>query len=167
MSNYVLVTYATRTRSTAEVAEVISEVLKARGFVVDVKPVKEKPSLDGYRGVILGSAIRMGRWLPEMTEFIRDNQAKLNEVPTAIFTVHMLNTGKGSVNHDAQRAYTVPVRKMLDPVDEAFFAGKLDPSKLSFLDRVLTKIMVDDQGLRVGDLRDWEKIGIWAKKVAV
>jgi len=60
MSNRILVTYATRTRSTAEVAKVISEVLTTRGFVVDLKPVKEKPSLDGYRGVILGSAIRMG-----------------------------------------------------------------------------------------------------------
>ena len=93
MSNRVLVTYATRTRSTAEVAKAISEVLTTRGFAVDVKPVKEKPSLDGYHGVILGSAIRMGAWLPEMIKFIRDNQAKLNEVPTAIFTVHMLNTG--------------------------------------------------------------------------
>jgi menaquinone-dependent protoporphyrinogen oxidase len=167
MSNRVLVTYATRTRSTAEVATVISDVLTTRGFTVQVKPVKEKPSLEGYHGVILGSAIRMGGWLPEMLEFIRINQAKLNEVPTAIFTVHILNTGKGSANHDAQRAYTVPVRKMLNPVDEAFFAGNLDLSKLSFLDGVLTKIMVDDQGLKVGDLRDWEKIRAWAKEVSV
>ena len=167
MSNRILVTYATRTRSTAEVAKVISEVLTTRGFVVDLKPVKEKPSLDGYRGVILGSAIRMGGWLPEMTEFIRDNQAKLNEVPTAIFTVHMLNTGNDSANHDAQRAYTRPIRKMLHPVDEAFFAGNLDISQLSLPDRVLTKIMVDDQDLKVGDLRDWEKIRAWAKEVSV
>ena len=47
MSNRVLVTYATRTSSTAEVADAISEVLTARGFAVDVKPVKAKPSLEG------------------------------------------------------------------------------------------------------------------------
>ena len=167
MSNRVLVTYATRTRSTAEVAKAISEVLTTRGFAVDVKPVKEKPSLDGYHGVILGSAIRMGAWLPEMIKFIRDNQAKLNEVPTAIFTVHMLNTGNDSANHDAQRAYTLPVHKMLHPVDEAFFAGNLDISKLSLPDRVLTKIMANDQDLKVGDLRDWNKIRAWAREVSI
>jgi menaquinone-dependent protoporphyrinogen oxidase len=167
MSNRILVTYATRTRSTAEIAEAISEVLTTRGFTVDVKPVKEKPSLEGYHGVILGSAIRMSAWLPEMIEFIRDNQAKLSKVPTAIFTVHMLNTGNDGTTHDALRAYTLPVRKMLHPVDEAFFAGKLDISKLSLLDRVLTKVMVDDQGLKVGDLRDWNKIRAWAKEVSV
>ena len=167
MHNRILVIYATRTRSTAEVAEVISEVLTTRGFVVDMKPVKEKPSLDGYHGVILGSAIRMGTWLPEMIKFIWDNQAKLNEIPTAIFTVHMLNTGSDRANHDAQRAYTLPVREMLHPVEEAFFAGNLDISKLSLPDRVLTKIMANDQDLKVGDLREWNRIRAWAKEVSI
>jgi len=44
MSNRILVTYATRTRSTAEVADVISAVLARHGFDVDVKSVKEKPT---------------------------------------------------------------------------------------------------------------------------
>jgi menaquinone-dependent protoporphyrinogen IX oxidase len=55
----------------------------------------------------------------------------------------------------------------LHPVDEAFFAGNLDISKLSLIDRVLTKVMVDDQDLKVGDLRDWEKIRAWAREVSV
>src|SRR6188474_3367301 len=110
MSNRVLLTYATRTRSTAEVADVISAVLARHGFDVDVKSVKEKPSLEGYHEVILGSAIRMGEWLPEMLEFIRTNQAKLSQIPTAIFTVQMLNTGKDNASRGAKNAYTIPVR---------------------------------------------------------
>ena len=42
--------------------------------------------------VVLGSPIRMGGWLPEMLEFIRLNQTRLNQIPTAFFTVHMHNT---------------------------------------------------------------------------
>ena len=43
MDNRILVTYATRAGSTAEVAAAIAETLAARGYAVDVKPVKEKP----------------------------------------------------------------------------------------------------------------------------
>jgi len=167
MSNRILVAYATRTRSTAEVADVISEVLTARGYAVDVKPVKEKPSLDGYHGVILGSAIRMSAWLPEMLDFIRINQAKLNQIPTAIFTVHMLNTGKDNDSRAAKDAYTTPIRKLIKPVDEAFFVGKIDLAKLSFPDRVLTRLMVGEAGPKVGDFREWDDIRAWAKEVSV
>lgn len=163
MSNRILVTYASRTGSTAEVADAISSVLSSRGFAVDVKPVKEKPSLEGYHGVILGSAIRMGEWLPEMLEFIRTNQMALNQTPTAIFTVHMFNTGPDPASHAARKAYTLPVRKMLTPVDEAFFAGKMDPSRLSLADRVLSRLVAVDAGQKVGDFRDWDQIRGWAE----
>ena len=167
MSNRVLLTYATRTSSTTEVAEAISEVLANRGFAVDVKPVRQKPSLNGYHAVILGSAIRMGAWLPEMLEFIRTNQAQLNQIPTAIFTVHILNTDKDDASRTAKNTYTAPVRKMITPVDEAFFAGSIDLDKLSFLDRVLTRLMVGEASPKVGDYREWEKIRDWAKQVSV
>ena len=167
MSNRILVTYATRTRSTADVADAISEVLTARGFAVDVKPVKVKPSIEGYRGVILGSAIRMGSWLPEMLEFIRKNRAQLNQIPTAIFTMHILNVGKDNASRAARNAYTTPVRKMIAPVDEAFFAGSIDLAKLSFPDRVLTRLMVGDDSPKVGDFREWDKVRAWAKEVSI
>ena len=75
MNNRILITYATRTGSTAEVADAIGEVLASRGFVVDIKPMKEKPSLDRYNAVVLGSAIRLGSWLTESLDFIKENQA--------------------------------------------------------------------------------------------
>jgi len=167
MRNHILVTYATRTRSTNEVADVIGEGLATRGFVVDVKPVKENPSLEGYHGAILGSAIRMGSWLPEMFEFVRKNQAQLNQMPTAIFTMHILNVGKDKASRAARNAYTTPVRKMITPVDEAFFAGSIDLAKLSFPDRILTRLMVGDDSPKVGDFREWDKVRAWAKEVSM
>jgi hypothetical protein len=67
MKKRILVAYATRAGSTAEIAQAIAETLTARGYAVDVRPVKEKPSLDGCAAVVLGSAVRMGAWLPEAT----------------------------------------------------------------------------------------------------
>ena len=158
MSNRILVTFAGRIGSTAEVAKTINEVLTTRGYSVDLKSVKEKPYMEGYRAVIMGSAIRMGRWLPEMLEFIKTNQKTLNQIPTAIFTVHMFNRGTDDVSLNARKAYTVPVWEMLTPVHEAFFAGKMDPEKLSLGDRVLSRMVAGDEGQKVGDFRDWNQV---------
>lgn len=167
MGNRILIAYATRTGSTAEVAKVISQVLTARGFTPTLKLVKEKTSIEGYNAVVLGSPIRMGVWLPEMLEFIGSNQAELNRIPTALFTVHILNAGNDDASRAARKAYTDPLRKMITPVDEAFFAGAIDFDKLSFLNRARTRLMVGDSGLKIGDFREWDKVRAWAKDISI
>ena len=165
MHNRILVTYATRAGSTAEIAETIGEVLAARGFVVDVKPMKEAPPLKNYSAVILGSATRMGSWLTEAVEFVKNNQASLIHIPTAIFTVHVLNTGNDEACRAARQAYAEAVLQLITPKAEAFFAGKIDLEKLSFADRVITKMIAGDEGPKVGDFRDWDDVNDWAKMV--
>ncbi len=167
MSNRILITYATRTGSTAEVANAISKVLTARGFDPVRKTVIENPQIEGYHAVVMGSAIRMGGWLPEMLEFIRNNQTKLSQIPTAIFTVHIYNTRNDDASRAARKAYTIPVWKMLTPVHEAFFAGKINPAKLSLLNRVLARIGTGDSGPKIGDYRDWDRIRTWAETIFV
>lgn len=163
MTDRILVTYATRAGSTVEVAAAIGEALSGRGFSVDVKPVKEKPPVEGYQAVVIGSAIRMGNWLPAAVNFIKDNQAQLSRVPTAFFTVHMLNRGEDEASRQARQAYTATVRQILAPVDEAFFSGKMDYSRLSFLDRTIAKAVEKQTDSRAGDFRDWGKIRAWAQ----
>jgi len=165
MNNHILITYATRTGSTAEVAEAISQVLVVRGFIVDVKPVKDNPSLVGYSAVIIGSATRMGSWLTEAVEFVKNNQAALNYIPTAIFTVHMLNRDDDEASSTARHEYTNAVRQLITPESEAFFAGKLDFEKLSFVDRVITKMVAGETGPKVGDFRDWDEINNWSRTI--
>ena len=68
MSNRILLTHATRTSSTAEVADVISEVLTSRGFAVDVRDAPVVPD-DGdvprlpLPGLCLGTRPLCGRRL--------------------------------------------------------------------------------------------------------
>jgi menaquinone-dependent protoporphyrinogen oxidase len=164
MSKKILITYATKAGSTVEVAAFIGESLSKRGFAVDVKPVSEKPALDGYQAVLMGSAIRMGSWLPEAVDFVRQNQTTLNQLPTSIFTVHMLNTGDDETSRTARQAYTAPVRELLPSVDEVFFKGKLDPKTLSFFDRLIAKA-VETPDNPPGDFRDWNLIGGWSQSI--
>ena len=164
MSKKILITYATKAGSTVEIAAVIGETLSKRGFAVDVKPVSENPSLDGYQAVLMGSAIRMGSWLPEAVDFVRQNQTALNQLPTSIFTVHMLNYRDDETSRAARQAYTAPVRELLPSVDEVFLRGKLDYKTLSFFDRMIAKAVANPND-PPGDFRDWNQIRDWSQSI--
>jgi menaquinone-dependent protoporphyrinogen oxidase len=161
MNNRILVTYATRAGSTAEIAAAIGKSLSERGFTVDVKPVKDKPSLNGYQAVIMGSAIRMGNWLPEALDFVKANQSTLKALPVALYTVHMLNTGDDETSRSARLAYLNNVRSLLNSAEEVYFTGKMDFSRLSFLDRFIANMVKAVES----DQRDWEKIKQWSNTI--
>ncbi len=163
MDKPVLVTYATRAGSTAEIAAAIGETLAARGFRVEVKPVKEKPSVSEYQAVILGSAIRIGNWLPEMVNFVKANQHALNQMPVALFTVHMLNTGEDETSRAAREAYTAPIRALLPNAPQVFFTGLMDFSRLSLLDRFISRMVKAVEA----DRRDWDAIRRWAEQLPI
>ncbi len=162
MSERVLIAYASRCGSTAEVAEAIAQELTAQGQLVDVRGVRELPDLDGYRAVLVGSAVRFGKWLPEAVRFIERNRTLLSRVPTAFFTVHALALDDSPASQRERHAYLEPVRGLVVPRHEAFFAGEIDPARLSFAERWLARFVRAPEG----DLRDWERIRSWARQIA-
>ncbi len=52
----ILVAYATRAGSTAQIAQKIGQILAAQGAAVDVLPLKNVTDLNAYRAAVLGSA---------------------------------------------------------------------------------------------------------------
>jgi menaquinone-dependent protoporphyrinogen IX oxidase len=66
----VLVTYASKHGSTQEVAERIASSLNQHGVQAEVRPMNRVDELDGYDGVLIGSAIYIGRWMKEATQFV-------------------------------------------------------------------------------------------------
>lgn len=157
-----LIAYASKCGSTGEVADAIANVLCDQGVDVDVKLAKEITSLDGYNRVIIGSAIRMGGWLSDATNFVKAQQATLAQLPTVIFSVHTGNVGDDEASRQARTAYTAPVHQLITPQAEAFFAGKMELARLSFLDRMIIKAMKGQDE----DLRDWDAIRAWAGEIA-
>ena len=161
MSN-VLVAYASRYGSTAEVAQAIAKELCGRGQTVTVCAVEDVTDLSVYDAVVIGSAIRMGRWLPAATNFVQTNQATLRSMPTAFFTVHMLATDESEASRQQRTSYTAVERSVVQPSAEAFFAGVIDPQKLNLMERVMVKMVKSP----TGDLRNWRAIRSWADDVA-
>lgn len=160
MNQKVLIAYATRAGSTAEVANEIADVLTARGLAVDVIPVGKVKDLAAYRAVVLGSAIRAGKWQPEAVKFVARHKDVLGKMPAAYFTVCL--TAKDTSDAACQKAssYLEPIRAIHRAGLEGFFAGRMDYGRLGFIARAIIKKMK----IAEGDFLDHAAIKAWAEE---
>jgi menaquinone-dependent protoporphyrinogen oxidase len=163
MNQRILVAYATKTGSTVDVASTIGETRGERGLAGDVMPIKDNPSTDGYQAVIIGSAVNGGQWLPEAVDFVQAHQDTLQGTRVALFCVHIMNLGDDEKSKANRLAYLNAVRSLVQPVDEAFFAGLgMSPEDTSGLVRWFYRTFKIGPE---GDCRDWNKIRAWGQKV--
>jgi menaquinone-dependent protoporphyrinogen oxidase len=165
VSKRVLVGYATGTGSTAGVAEAIGRTLGERGLAVDVRPMRERPTVAGYDAVVLGSAINGGQWLPEAVAFLESNQQALRGIPTSLFCVHAMNCGIEPKKTKRRLAYLDKERALIEPVAEGFFAG-IGPTGAN--SNAIARWAFRTFGGDVeGDGRDWEAVAAWAQALPV
>jgi menaquinone-dependent protoporphyrinogen oxidase len=61
MDKKILVAYATKYGSTAEIAQKIGEVLINSGLDTDILPIDRVRDLDLYQAIIVGSAVYIGQ----------------------------------------------------------------------------------------------------------
>ena len=165
MNKKILVTYASRTGSTAQIAEAICKTLTRNGEETDLVPMQDVKDLSLYYAVIIGSPIRKSRWLPEAMQFLQANRAELACKHVATFTVcitlAMSNTQR---YQDAIREWIAPIRALVHPVSEGLFAGRLDFKKLPWtLDTLLFRATATLGILPKGDHRDWNAVHTWAQ----
>ena len=164
MKKRVLISYASRCGSTGGVAEAMGQVLCGMGASADIRLVGNVNDLSPYHGVIVGSAIRRGRWLPEAVGFVKDNQEILGRLPIAYFVVCLTMKDNTAENRSTVMAYLDPVRKeapKIQPVAVGLFPGAVDFGKLSFVDKTILKA----KGVSEGDYRDWSAVKAWASAV--
>lgn len=157
----VLVTYASRAGSTMEIARTIALELEKRDFVFDICPIKQVESLKGYSHVVIGSAIRMGSPLPEVTHFIEEHRSEFRDAPLAFFAVHLRYDGEDEASRKARLAYLDPIRIQLRITHEAYFTGVYDPAKVTPIERLMGEMVKTP----VGDFRDWAAIKSWGQSI--
>jgi len=153
----VLVAYATRMGSTAEIAEVVGRVLRASGLRVTVRPCEEVDTVDDYDAVVLGSAMYVQHWLHDAVDFLRRHGKQLGARPTWLFQ-------SGPCGADAAHRDVATPRQVVRLVGRfglrrpITFGGRLDPDLAP--DRV-SRWMA--RGNLAGDFRDWDAIEAWAQ----
>ena len=160
----ILITYATKYGSTAEIAQKIDAVLREAGFHPDLIPVKQVTDLAPYTAVILGSAVYIGRWRKEAVQFLERNEKTLAERDVWLFSSGPTGEGdpvellEGWEFPKGQQA----VADRIQPRDITVFHGAVDTDKLNFIERWMSK----NVDVPIGDFRDWEAISAWATNIA-
>lgn len=164
MEAKVLLAYASRSGSTAEIAERIAAVLRRRSIAVDLMPVTQVNQIEGYDAVILGSAVYYGSWRKEAARFLTAWEEALKGKKVWFFSSGPGGEGDPVALLDG---WTFPpnqreIADRIQPRGTAVFHGVMDESKLSFLERWLLKKM----DAPLGDFRDWDLIIGWAEGIA-
>lgn len=154
----ILVAYATKKGSTAEIAQAIAKELKAAGHTAEAVEIAQGASPAGYNAVVIGGPMYMGK-IDGMGKFVKRHSTELARVPVAGFVVCLAAAAKDPEGMALAEKALHAALDPLKPVAETIFAGKLDPEKLSWFQRWITKKVKSP----VGDFRDWGVIAAWAR----
>jgi menaquinone-dependent protoporphyrinogen oxidase len=163
MPKKVLVTFATRSGTTGQIAETVAEVLRKAGLTAEVLPVKDVRSVDEFDAVVLGTAIRIGKPMPELMQLVKKQRSRLSQIPVAAFAVCLAAKGDTPENRKTIAGYLDPVKNEITLVSEAALAGAMHYARLGVFARFVIQKMVKAEE---GDFRETEKITEWAQNVA-
>ena len=160
----VLVSAASMHGSTSDIAQVIAEVLSARGLTVTVLEPEKVQSIDEYNAVIIGSAVYMSHWLDPAKDLVNRCLDQLGTRPVWLFSSGPVgNPVSKQALAMAKDPVEVPgLRVATHARDHRRFAGRLDHKVLSHAQQSPLLIF---HGLE-GDFRDWAEIRQWANDIA-
>ena len=156
----VLVTYASRTGSTAEIAKAIGDQLTESGLEVDVIACSQAPEARGYDAVIVGSAIYLKRWERAALRYLRTQAVELSGRPTWLFQSGPCGADIDYTIDTTPRA-VLRLVKQIGTDSPTTFGGRLDKATaVSRLGRWMAT------GALAGDFRDWETIRDWTTGIS-
>jgi menaquinone-dependent protoporphyrinogen oxidase len=158
MTARVLVAYGTKMGSTAEIAECIADTLREEGLEVEVRDAAKAAGADGYDGVVVGSAVYMARWRPEVIRFLKREKRYLASRPVWLFHDGPLDRQPEHASQPLPKD-VAELAAFIGVQDAVTFGGRLDEHPEGFLARRMAPHMA-------GDFRDWDAIDSWARKVA-
>ncbi|HEU5104547.1 MAG TPA: flavodoxin domain-containing protein [Solirubrobacterales bacterium] len=158
----VLVAYASKRGSTAEIAETVAATLRREGLGVCLERCDQVRSLENYDAVVLGSAVYMKRWRGDARDFLKKHKKALRQKPFWVFS-------SGPVGDPAEdNPDWVEPPKLAEKVEDlggrghVVFGGCLPAEPKGFME----KAMVEGVPKEYRDRRDWGEIRGWAKQVA-
>jgi menaquinone-dependent protoporphyrinogen oxidase len=157
-----LVAYASKRGSTAEIAEAISGVLRREGISVDCEAAGEVKSVDPYDAVILGSAVYIKRWRGDAKHFLRKHRRALAQRPFWVFSSGPAGDPAEDRPEWMEPASIVEKVEKLGGREHVVFGGRLPAEPRGPVE----KGMVQNTPAEYRDRRDWDEIRAWALLIA-
>ncbi len=157
----VLVAYASKHGSTAEIAEAIAGELRERGLAADCVEAGAVDGIGDHEAVVLGSAVYMKRWQGDARHFLRRHGGELAELPFWVFSSGP--TGDPAEDDAAwqEPKRTIAKAEKLGVRGHVVFGGRISPESGR-----MAKSMAENTPEEYRDRRDWDEIRAWAGKIA-
>lgn len=155
----VLVAYASKMGSTAEIAEAIAAQLRTHGFEVTTSSCADAPDPSAFGAVVVGSAVYATRWQKSARRYLREWRTQLGERPTWLFESGP--TGDLSERRHESPAAVVRLATEIGAPPVRVFGGNLDPERAT---TPIAKWVANSE--MAGDYRDWTAIRSWADEIA-
>lgn len=162
MSDKVLLASASRTGSTREVVEELASYLRTAGVETVVLAADEVKDVSTYDAVVLGTAIRFEKPLPEAVRFVDRFEHTLSGKPSALLALCLTLIEDTPDNHARVSGWVEPLVAKLGPRSVGLFAGSAERERLGFILSLLLGVILAIKGKKLGDYRDREKIHKWA-----
>jgi len=159
MAKTVLVTSASRHGSTYDIADVIAGVLGRRGFNVLDDPIGDVKSLEGVDAAVIGSAVYVGKWMPEAVGFVERHADFLREIPVWLFSSGPLGDPPKPAADPTTIAELMP---KIGARSHRVFPGRLEPGQLGLGEKLIVNMVRAPNG----DFRDFRAVMAWAEEVA-
>jgi menaquinone-dependent protoporphyrinogen oxidase len=158
----VLVAYASKRGSTAEIAETVAATLRREGLGVCLVRAEDVQSLERYDAVVLGSAVYMKRWRGDARDFLKKHRKALRQTPFWVFSSGPVGDPANDNPAWAEPPQIAEKVEDLGGRDHTVFGGRLPAQPQGFMERA----MVEGTPKEYRDRRDWAEIREWARQIA-
>lgn len=167
MTARILIAYATRYGSTAEVAQALARRLRERGREVEVRSVGAVASLEGIAAVVVGTPFYFGAPMKPARRFLARHREALERLPVALFALGPVSASEGLEGARGQLDEALAKMPWLAPVGREMFVGAYDPTRLGLFHKLFAALPASPlHGLGARDERDWKAIESWADSLA-
>jgi len=124
--------------------------------------MREVKTLDGYKAIVLGTAIYMFRLRKDARRFLSRHQDALAVRPAAIFALGPVNKEDQWQGARDQLDKELANYPWFAPIAREIFGGKFNPGHLHFPYNLVPAL----RRLPASDIRDWKAIRAWADDLA-
>ena len=155
----IMVSAASRHEATTEVAHAIATALERADIEVDERRPEDVVHLDGYDGVVLGSAIYAGHWLKPAKDLVERTSSRMRALPVWLFSTGPIGV---PLKPEGLPVDVAPMLEQSGAREHRIFAGRLDKRQLGFGEKMLVRMV----GATDSDYRPWDEIEAWAREIA-
>lgn len=159
----ILVTYATMSGSTQEIAEAICRELESLGQPAVLQHCRQVASLDGYRAVVAGAPMYMFHLHKDALRFFQRHQRAIAALPVAVFAGGAYGPNAEADAVEVQKNLQAELAKItwLRPASVLLVGGRFDPARLRFPYNLIPAL----KQAPPSDARDWDQIRGWARNL--